>query len=548
MPQENAQPNDQILSVEPKLETPPTVIPPVVDEPDESLSEIERYNRQLEEETGDSLSDDEPEIGDVEKDDPEPGDEENKTGEPAEEIETIFEFTPDLPIEDFEERKNAYLETVEITPELKGIVEYYEARAAESREKEAEFEVFGGRDAVSETMAAIVKMHETEMVGDAVIPNAKPLVEHLLKSYPNEFSTIARNVFSSPSTKHEGTTVFEEILIDDFGANPESVYAIQQFLANGSPLPAAPPVTPAGVDAKFAAAFNDLPEVKRFEIENLIDEISTLKAEAEETENEYTKSEITAELGKKQATLNGELKTLEKIQFGIDSQRQHQEIAQRQQSQAIIAFETRVFETYEKELDEMKGAFTSDLAPKLTFLDSDAQISQAKNIMARIDNALAFEVDNSMKLIELPRANKYAEDLKTEGVKFDFGNARTLLHNHLLATRKVEMLIEQKASQPTIDHAKRIKDNLLKDIKGEQKSLIGQLTAKYVKSSGAALQKKVESAAAAKQKTRAVISKGSGAAPRQSSELKPGDIKDYNRRHAAALAAGDLDALEDFYG
>lgn len=465
-----------------------------------------------------------------------------ESGEPAEPA--AFQFTENSDWDTFLSERNAYLESVEITPQLQTILDRQDALLTERASQISEFESFGGVETAKEIVTSFNKLFESELKEGDAQPNAAPLVQTLQKQVPGEFSAIAAEMFASDSLKYKGQSVFEEILIDQFGADEKKVQAIADFLsAPNASLPVPQTPTPKGVDSKLVDAWADVGEVKRFEIESLLEEIAEKAAERDAEDNPYLKQTLEAELGEKQKQLNAEISLLQKVQNGIDSQKQQVATAQRRQFEARAQFEQRVEQSYLKDIFNLADSFAKDLAPKLSFVDETAQLSASRDILARVQNALAFGYDADGKMVEDPHAERFAKQLQDEGVKFDFAKGRNLLHSYLQATRKVELLTDKvnrrQASPPALEQARRERENLMRDIKTEYRELQGQLSAKYVKSAGNALKSKVDKIAGDKQKARAVVVKGAAKSQSAGGGDVSRDIAAYNKRRAAEIANGD---------
>ena len=511
-------------------------------------SQIRAHNEELEEKLGEGLGDDEPDedLGDdaaaADKPNEEVGpggDDAAKDGAPTDEV---FEFAPEQDFETFERTKAAYLETVEITPELKAIHDRYEAEIAALRETTA-----NGNDSptISRAVEALGRIYETEVVEGDIKPNTKPLVEVLRTDYSNEFSDISREILEADSTKYQGMSVFEERLVDDLNATPEKLKNILAYLqSDTSNLPIAPPLVPRGIDEKLADAYAEVGEPKRFEIESLLTEVARLEGELGETTESYYKDEIIKQINDVKAKLSSEVNMLSRIQTGINSERRNTETAQRQAFEAAQKFERETWDAYNTEIFTIADNFAQDLAPKLSFVEGETALAMSRNVLARVNNALAFDVDAQMNLIADPTAEYFAKQLKEEGIDFDFAGGRNLLLNHLKATRKLATLESRRASPAAIENAKREKAAALKDIKVEQQALLGQISAKYVASSNKSLSAKVEKLNEAKQKTRAVISKSNGNLPQKTGNVRA-DIRAHNRQVAEMVKDGD--DLFDFY-
>lgn len=510
-------------------------------------SQIRQMNEELEEKL-EGMNGDEPDedivvddaAGDEPNEEDEPaGDDAAKADVPSEES---FEFAPDADFETFELTKAAYLETVEITPELEAIHDRYEAEIANLRGAAV---IGNDSPTITKTIEALGRIYETEVVDGDIKPNTKPLVEVLRTDYSNEFSDISRDILEADSTKYPGMSVFEERLVDDLNATPDKLKNILVYLnSDNASLPIPPPSVPKGVDAKLADAFREVGEPKRFEIESLVTEVARLETELKETTEEYYKDQIIASINEAKGKLGIELNMLSRIQTGINSERSQAETAQRQATEAAQNFERETWNAYNNEIFTISDNFAKDLAPKLSFVEGEAALAMSRNILARVNNALAFDVDSQMNLVPDPNADYFAKQLKEEGVQFEFDKGRELLLKHLKATRKVATLEHKRASPAAIENAKREKAAVLKDIKVEQQALLGQISAKYVSSSNKTLSTKVEKLNAAKQKTRAVISKSNGNVPQKTGNVRA-DIAAHNRRLAEKVKDGD--DLFDYY-
>lgn len=506
-------------------------------------SQIRRLNEQREAELGEGMGD-EPDEDVIVDEDTATGDEPNEEDVPAgddaakndESTDETFEFAPDADFETFERTKNAYLETVEITPELQAIHDRYEAEIASLRGVAV---IGNDSPTISRTIEALGRIYETEVVDGDIKPNTKPLVEVLRSDYSNEFSDISREILEADSTKYPGMTIFEERLVDDLQATPDKLKNILVYLeSDTASLSIPPPPVPQGIDAKLADAFREVGEPKRFEIQSLLSEVSRLETELKESTEPYYKDEIIGQINDVKRKLDVEVNMLSRIQTGINSERQNTETAQRQQTEAAQKFERETWDAYNNEIFSISDNFAKDLAPKLSFVEGDAALAMSRNVLARVNNALAFDVDASMNLVPNPNADYFAKQLKEEGVQFDFAKGRELLLKHLKATRHVALLEHKRASPAAIDKARSDKAAVLKDIKVEHQALLGQISRKYVSSSNKSLTTKVEKLNAAKQKTRAVISKSNGNIPQKTGNVRA-DIEAHNRQLAERVRNGD---------
>lgn len=501
-------------------------------EPANAYDEIQRLNAERQAELDAEGTDDEP-------DEPaadaiaEPVEDEAQTAEdqPAE---TAVAFTPDEPYDAFIEKRDAYLAGVEITPELQAILDRQEAELTSVRSVVNELDGIANKDTILDFGSAVNQVIASATVDQAgrVNYDGTPIAEVLRKQVPDEFRSIAEAFFRADSQNIEGASVFEELLIDYFGE--EKAKRMYAYGTADTPLPVVAQVAlPAGLDDANREAYMRLPEQKRFQIESLVAEVLDMQTELNDADlPSYRKAELTEDLRDKKTLLDSEFFAVRTMQKDLEGDRQRATTTQRQQEEARITFRNQVATVYNEELFAMADTFASDLAPRLTYADGDTQLAQARNILSRINNALAFDA-NDPAMPDDPMALHYAKQLTEEGVKFDFSKGRNLLKAHFKATEKLEALKARRASPQHIDIATREKNKLLFDIKTEQKQLLGQLSAKYVTSNGSAISKQVGELQKKKQAVRSITP--GGKASQQSKPLSGKDqIEAWNRKVAAA--------------
>lgn len=536
------------MSVIPTEGIQPSTPPPAEPAAESTVSTIEEYNQavsaELEGDMPDS-ADDTPPAGDdidpVAADEPNEGDEELEAaddttadegdggdGKPAAPI--VFADT-DTP-EEIEAKKAAVLENVDLTdaPEVQALIDFQAAKIAALSETVTEIDGLANKDTIVKFGSAVNRLYETEIdpqTGEVVV-NTAPIVEFMRTDLKDEFPAIAEAIFSSDSTKYQGASLFEEMIIDSFGA--EKAAKMVAFGFTDAPLPVMPAnmQLPTGIDEKNAEAYAKLPAVKQFEIQSLVDEINELQADMKDA-TEWRKEELAADLNAKREKLDAEIFAIEQIQRGYNQNRQTQEVERRQQAEVAMQFRNQVNTEYNKEIFGMADAFAQDIAPRLTYADDDTQLSHARNLLSRVNNALAFQIGDNGELGDDPMAAFYAEQLKAEGVKFDFGKGVDLLKAHYKATEKLEGLRMRRASPQAIQIAEKEKSNLMFQIKTEQKALLGQLSTKYVKSNGSAVSKKIDEIKGKKQPARKIVSNA-----RAVRSTRPANVVDqiaeYNRK------------------
>lgn len=510
---------------------------------------IEEYNRKVAEQIGKE---------------PPPSAEEEATGEEDEEAEDDTgadddeetagdDDTPVVTFEDGDdlntvlEKGKKLKDSFEFSPEVDAYISRLETQAQSSS---AGLEALpASPETVKEIVLAFDQVFETVPAPtaddpDRVVPNTKPVVELLRNKYTNEFVPIAEGILSSDSPKYKGASMMEHFIIDNFGA--EKATAIFAYANANIPLPTIPAGAnlPAGIDEKLAEAYAKLPEVKRFELDSLAEEVANLRERLKDA-TEFTKDDLATELKEKETRLNGELFTLDAIQSKITGDREAAERSQRQAVEQREKFTNTVTTEYNTEIFGMADTFIADLAPRLTFADSAVQPALARDINTRIFNALAFQINTDGTYSPDPMADYYAGQLKQEGVQFDFNEGRRLLQEHHRATANVIYLkSQQNVSPQALERAVAKKNSVMTQIKANQVDLLGQISSRYVKGVANGIGEQVEKQKAKKQAARPRI--GGGGATRKGKEADPDQqIKDWNRRNAERIK--DPEAVFEYH-
>ena len=111
-----------------------------------------------------------------------------------------FEFTPEADENTFFQEANEYLETVEITPELRTILNRYEARAQSAETALGEYDRLGDRQATGKTMTAfnqLLSFRQDEASGEFV-PDTTAVVDLLKTDYPGEYKQFVIDLNAQP--------------------------------------------------------------------------------------------------------------------------------------------------------------------------------------------------------------------------------------------------------------------------------------------------------------------------------------------------------------
>ena len=338
---------------------------------------------------------------------------------------------------------------------------------------------------------AIDKLYETNLVNGVPTPNAKPIVDYIFEDLRNEVPFIAQEIFERDSVKYPGMSVFQEKLSDYYGGiTPEKMTAVDRFLSANAPLPVIKADRPAFVEEKNAEAWNSLSEPKRFSVEAIAAEIAELQ-DRQKNASEYAKEELDQDIAERKRALSDELSLVGEKQNNLNYQKAQTATAQRNQQQATLAFAEKVNTQYTTEVFDLADTFVKDLAPKLSFVDSKMQVPMARNMLARVQNALSFGIETDGSFVDDPFATRAAKELTEEGVKVDFKAARLMLQKHYSATVKVSILTERKASPKAIEIAQNEKRGVMNEIRATYKEVLGQIGQNTSASANKAIENKV---------------------------------------------------------
>jgi hypothetical protein len=403
-----------------------------------------------------------------------------------------FKFTEGSDDDTFTKERDAYLETVEITPELQTILERQNAQITALAAKTAENPAVAAAEpdefAVKAT-AALNKLVEFRQAEDGtVIPDTTALVDLLRNDFKQEMSQVVFDLNAQESLKYKGLTVFQEFLKDGAGLDDRGVANLETFLASGGKI-ATPSYVPEGIDAKFAEAFWQHPDR---------DDLTRLMGEAKEV----ITSPLATEDDKNEARrlVNAANQSLQMIQRGLDADkadRTRTEAAITQERQAVAA---KADQSYLQTGVEMLRTFSEGLAPKLTIFDEKGAGVTALAYAALVEKALTDD-----------EWAKYAqEDLKKQGVDFDWKKGRTLLDDLYRVEHKIAALEAKPGTNPrAIALARQEKSNALKAIKLEQTDLMGRITKIAIAGAGKRLEQEIQKAP----KLSAVKPKAPGGSP-----------------------------------
>lgn len=521
--------------------TPAPIAPAAKEEP-KAPATFEEYNKALEAEID---KDEEPEAA---ADEPKADekDESKEADTPADDAVVLFEDADDWAAT--QEKRKAYLEAVEITPELQTILDRQDAEIARLATGVADLPA--SPETVKELVLAFDQLFEMVPAGEGsteLIANTQPVVDLFRTKYANEFEPLAAAILASDSPKYKGASMMEHFIVDTFGE--EKAKNMFAYAHANIPLPVVPAGAslPEGISETLGEAYSKLPEVKRFEIESLVADVRDLEERLKDS-SEYMRGDLEQELKAKRDRLNGEIYTLDAIQSKLSGDRERTERETRQRTEQTAAFVNKVNTEYNTEIFGMADTFIADLAPRLSFADQSVQPALARDINTRVFNALAFTIHENGSYSPDPMADYYAKQLTEEGVKFDFNAGRDLLKQHHTATAQlIALQSQQNVSPQAIERAQAKKKAVMMQIKANQVDLLGQISSRYVKGVAKGIGDQTKKEMEKKQAVRPRI--GGAGAGNNGRSTKPvsQSIQDYNREQARKIKDGD-DLFDEYAG
>ena len=430
------------------------------------------------------------EDADVEKGADEDSDEESADGQDAAPAAVLdFKFTENADDETFEKEKTAYLEAVEITPELQTILDR-QAAQIESLRQSAASEAFQTDESVQEHMGAfdqIVEFVEDPETGQYV-PKTDGLINLLSTKYEQELPRLVIDLNSRESAKYPGMTFFQEAMADNFGLDGPAMQRLNYFLSHNGTLPY-PAFVPEGIDQRFTEAFWTEPDREALETE--LDRIQfTLAKDPDATDEERATARLNLQ------KLN---QRLANTQSGIDYQRSQREAAQQGQKNVLVEVNNAAVDNFINTSRALIERIGATAATGLDMMDGEGATLTGMAFGALIETAFS---DNDGYA-------KYAqEQLAKHGVTADWGRAFKLRDDLFNAEKKIVALERTKGTNPrAIENAKRDKDGIVKELLSLASEAGGKINRKVVASAGAKLTKEIKNSP----RLNAVTPRGTGA-------------------------------------
>lgn len=392
-----------------------------------------------------------------------------------------YKIPDDVEGEKFDEAAKEYLEKVELPPAVQQILDHKDKLLAESEAKTVEnpYADLGEVETVAKTLKAVNRLADFREIPDVItgkpvfVPDTTGIRELLDTDFAKEKPQFLYDLNTEPSKKYPGATLFQQFIKDGFDLDAQAMETLNYFVSNKGQMPL-PPVVPEGIDQKFLKAFW-LSE-DRVDIEARLD--AAQKVLADQYADEGTKAEAREALRKINSNLSF-------VQNGIDARDNTQK------------------EIEQQRLNEQNAV---SAAAAKTYLDTS--VVMLRDVAAQLKTALADVMDEGgsgitglgyAALIEKALTDdewaKYAqEDLAKEGVKFDWKKGREVLDQLWQIEHKLAAQEKAGANPRAIEASKQAKSVILKELKGYQKEVQGQIIAKAVGGASKKLEAKTKDA------------------------------------------------------
>lgn len=309
------------------------------------------------------------------------------------EVAIIFDVNEDL--ETLNTKTTEVLEGYEIPAPVQAVIDAYKAKAEAPATGLDPYKVYGNEEEIVSLLERQSHLDTSRQTEHGYRPNTDKFVATITD--PVVLDHLRRDVLAIPSTKYQGVTAFEELVVDTLANEGETVGQvlskydrfIEAFKTNSLPTADMPEFIP----ENLAEAFYKLSRDERNEI-GLLD-----------ATDDYDRAKIDAKKA-----------TLEFIQKGIEGEkyRAQQESYQRQQA------ETAFIEAVNNTKATFFNAFREEVAQDLI-----------KNVAFSTDPKLnTFLAHQQMSLLTEaldPAGESARQALETAGIRFDYAKAQQMI-------------------------------------------------------------------------------------------------------------------------
>lgn len=449
-----------------------------VEEQREFISTGVMPEKKVEEAKAEPVKEEAPKEEVVEVDEGDKGVEEPKEEpKPETPTEEPFKFTEDADDETFAKEREAYLATVEITPELQTIIDRQNKQLEAFTAEKTKIAELGELDTVERSVKALNQLanYRKNEAGEFV-PDTTALAELLQTEFAKELPQIVQDIAALPSQKYQGTPMFVEFIKDYFQLEDAGMKELFTFLNTGGKT-AFPSFVPEGIDTRVSDAFWQ--SVDRIEIEDSLEANRSILADTMATQEEKQLA---------QNAIKAINARLAQVQAGIEATKAQTARTQADAARQAETLNANAAKNYVDTSVSLLREFSEKTAKNLTFLDDKGASMTALAYTTLVEKALTDD-----------EFSKYAqEDLAKHGITFDWKSGRAVLDRLYDVEYKIVQQEAQGMNSRAIEQSRREKANILREIKGLETQLMGTLTKAVVQGSNKALETKVAEAEAKK--------------------------------------------------
>jgi hypothetical protein len=431
-------------------------------------------------------------------------DTETTAGEPGTALEP-FKFTENADPDTFKAEKTAWLDTVEVSPELETVLSFQDNRIAELETQIAENPLINDPTAVDH-IAAFNKLvtfrlaPELDPVLNVHVPDTTGVIDLLEKQYPQELPRLIEDLNSQPSPKYTGYTRLQEFMRDTFDLSAAAMGQINYFLVNKGQIPM-PSYVPPGIHASLVDAFWSAEDR-----EALADRVEKAQFALFKDPDSTP-----AEKESAQAELRAINNRLDREQKGIDAAKTTRQYGQTQQQKTNAEIAAEGEKSFFQTTTNLVSQFSEKLSKALPMLDEAGSGLTGLSMATLVEKALTDDAYHS----------KFAQEkIKEMGITFDWSRGRAALDQLWDKEIQIAALKKGGANARAITIAETEKLGIVKQLENLETELSGKIVARVVTGNSNKVAKQM--AAAPKQpaaKKKVAGDSAAGAAPTTWEEL-----------------------------
>lgn len=294
-----------------------------------------------------------------------------------------------------DEKVTPVLGKYELPAEVQAVLDVYKAKAEAPASSLEPYKVYGNEEEIVQLLERQSHLDTSRQTEQGYRPNTDKFVASITD--PVVLDHLRRDVLGIPSTKYQGVTAFEELVVDTLANEGETVGQvlnkydrfIEAFKTNSLPTADLPEFIP----ENLAEAFYKLSRDERNEI-GLLD-----------ATDEYDRAKIDAKKA-----------TLEFIQKGIEGEKYRAQQENYQRQQAETAFVEAVEITKAKFFNAFREEVAQDLIKNVAF-SSDPKLN---TFLAHQQMSLLTEALD-------PAGESARQALEAAGIRFDYAKAQQMI-------------------------------------------------------------------------------------------------------------------------